>query len=132
MGIAVAGLLDESRAAYEWLARSQNDDGSWHSSYQDDQPADTARDTNFSAYITVGVRHHGLHTHDNNFLATMWPTVRKAIQLVTSHHTTTAPSPRTKRGQHIITRRPRPAESSRADTVYCTTSPSWRRQRRSR
>ncbi|MFJ8967149.1 hypothetical protein ACIRG5_47990 [Lentzea sp. NPDC102401] len=28
MGMAVAGLLDESRAAYEWLARTQNDDGS--------------------------------------------------------------------------------------------------------
>lgn len=84
MGMAVAGLLDESRAAYAWLARVQNTDGSWHSSYQDGQPTELARDTNFTAYIAVGVRHHWLLTHDDEFLNAMWPVVRKAIDFVIS------------------------------------------------
>lgn len=82
MGMAVGGLLDESRAAYEWLARTQNDDGSWYTSYQDSEPTGTARDTNYTAYIAVGVRHHWLLTGDHGFLTAMWPAVRAAIEFV--------------------------------------------------
>lgn len=82
MGMTVAGLLDESRAAYDWLATHQNPDGSWYTSYEDGRPADLARDTNYSAYIAVGVRHHWLLTQDETFLAAMWPAVRDAIDFV--------------------------------------------------
>lgn len=88
MGMAVTGLLDESRAAYHWLATTQNPDGSWYTSYEDGHAADTARDTNYTAYIAVGVRHHWLLTQDDDFLTTMWPAVRKAIDFVTRQQRT--------------------------------------------
>lgn len=60
MGLDVAGLHDEAAAAYDWLARNQNPDGSWYAAYRDNQPTDTSCDSNFTAYVAVGVRHHQL------------------------------------------------------------------------
>ena len=67
---------EAGRHADPW---NQNDDSSWHSSYQDGQPSDTTRDSNYFAYIVVGIRHYWLLTRDNAFLTAMWPTVRSAI-----------------------------------------------------
>lgn len=82
MGLAVAGFHDQARAAYDWLATTQNKDGSWATSYLNGRVVEAAQDTNYSAYIAVGVRHQWLLTHDHAFLTTMWPTVTKAIDFV--------------------------------------------------
>lgn len=79
MGLDAAGLHDEAAAAYDWLARKQNPDGSWCGTYQDDQPTDVSCDSNFTAYIAVGVRHHRLNGNDVDRLI---PVVERAIDFV--------------------------------------------------
>ncbi|SMD06357.1 prenyltransferase/squalene oxidase repeat-containing protein [Kibdelosporangium aridum] len=82
MGLDVAGCHAEAAAAYRWLARTQNPDGSWYAEYRDGQVTDSAKDTNFTAYIAVGVLHHALSTQNSSFLRELWPTVRDAIEFV--------------------------------------------------
>jgi hypothetical protein len=92
MALDVAGLPDRALAAYRWLAASQNPDGSWYAAYADApqgvrEPTNRLRETNFSAYIAVGVWHHWLATGDEDFLAEMWPPVRRAVDFVLSLQT---------------------------------------------
>jgi len=79
MGLTVGGYFNEARKAYRWLAGRQLSDGSWYAAYRNGIPEDTTRDTNFCAYIAVGLYHYYLSTGDTDFLARMWPTVRSAI-----------------------------------------------------
>lgn len=79
MGLAVGGYFDQARKAYRWLADRQLSDGSWYATYRKGIPADKTRDTNFCAYIAVGLYHYYLSTGDRGFLDRMWPTVRSAI-----------------------------------------------------
>jgi len=92
MALEVAGLPDRALAAYRWLAASQNPDGSWYAAYADapegvSEPTNRLRETNFSAYMAVGVWHHWLATGDEDFLAEMWPPVRRAVDFVLSLQT---------------------------------------------
>ncbi len=82
MALTAAGRLDAARAAYEWSRRTQRPDGSWPIQLRDDVVEDPHSDTNFCAYIAAGVWHHLLVTGDRDFAATMWPTVRRAIDFV--------------------------------------------------
>jgi hypothetical protein len=88
MGLDVAGRHEQARAAYEWLRRTQNPDGSWYRSYaltadpQQSTVDDTLRDANFSAYVAVGLLHHIRSTGDERFLDEMWPTVVAAMGFV--------------------------------------------------
>ena len=87
MALDVAGLPEPALAAYRWLAASQNADGSWYAAYADapegvTEPTNRLRETNFTAYIAVGVWHHFLVTGDEEFLAEMWPPVRRATDFV--------------------------------------------------
>ncbi|MEV6318706.1 prenyltransferase [Streptomyces sp. NPDC051776] len=85
MALDAAGEHGRAEAAYRWLARHQNRDGSWYAAYADgaaDRPTDRGRETNFVAYIAVGVWHHYLSTGDDAFLDSMWPTVRAALEFV--------------------------------------------------
>ena len=75
MALDAAGEHERAEAAYRWLARHQNPDGSWYAAYPDtpagvaaDAPTDRARETNFCAYVAVGVWHHYLATGDDTFL----------------------------------------------------------------
>ena len=79
MGLTVGGYFDQARKAYRWLADRQLSDGSWYATYRNGIPADKTRDTNFCAYIAVGLYHYYLSTGDTDFLGRMWPTVRSAI-----------------------------------------------------
>ncbi|MBW1841846.1 MAG: phenyltransferase domain-containing protein [Deltaproteobacteria bacterium] len=79
MGLSVGGYFREARRAYEWMARTQLEDGSWYASYRDGIPVDKTRDTNLSSYIAVGVYHYYLISKDTPFLTAMWETVRSAI-----------------------------------------------------
>jgi hypothetical protein len=90
MALDTAGEHAAARAAYRWLARSQNADGSWHANYADDpmsvtEVVDATRETNFSAYVAVGAYHHYLATGDRRFLAELWPTVAAAVEFVLRH-----------------------------------------------
>lgn len=65
--------------------RHQNPDGSWYAAYADgdaEAPTDRGRETNFCAYLAVGVWHHFLSTGDEAFLDRMWPAVHAAIEYV--------------------------------------------------
>ncbi|RZS43390.1 hypothetical protein EV193_102369 [Herbihabitans rhizosphaerae] len=82
MGLDAADRHAEAEAAYDWLAARQNPDGSWYAEYREGLVADLAKDTNFTAYIAVGVLHHALSTHDSAFLERLWPAVSAAMEFV--------------------------------------------------
>ncbi|WP_103529639.1 prenyltransferase/squalene oxidase repeat-containing protein [Streptomyces sp. SM12] len=85
MALDAAGDHHRARAAYEWLARHQLPDGSWYAAYADGdatRPTDRTRETNFCAYVAVGVLHHHLATGDEEFRRRMWPVVSAAVEFV--------------------------------------------------
>lgn len=83
MGLTVAGCHAAARRAYEWSCATQAVDGSWWSAYQAGAPEPGAhKDANMTAYIAAGVRHYFLATGDMDFLAFMWPTVKRAMDFV--------------------------------------------------
>ena len=82
MALTVGGRRAEAERAYEWLASTQHDDGSWFNYYLEDGVEDYRLDTNVTAYVAVGVLHHFLATKDTGFLATMAPVVEAAMGFV--------------------------------------------------
>jgi hypothetical protein len=82
MGLDAAHRPREARAAYRWLRATQNHDGSWFRRYQGAEVADPARESNFCAYLAVGLHYHVLRTGDDAFLAEMWPALDAAITFV--------------------------------------------------
>ncbi len=82
MALSATGFHDEALAAYRWSMRTQRPDGSWPIEFAQGRVVDANIDSNFCAYIAVGVWHHYLVTADVNFLVELWPTVRGAIDLV--------------------------------------------------
>ncbi|WP_326599273.1 prenyltransferase [Streptomyces sp. NBC_01803] len=85
MALDSAGEHERAAAAYEWLARHQNADGSWYAAYADgdaDQTIDLGKESNFCAYPAVGVLHHYLATGDELFRRRMWPVVSAAVEFV--------------------------------------------------
>lgn len=85
MALDTAGEHGRAEAAYRWLAEHQLPDGSWYSAYADGdarRPTDRARESNFCAYIAVGVWHHYLATGDDAFLERLWPVVAAAVEFV--------------------------------------------------
>jgi hypothetical protein len=84
MALSTAGRSGAARRAYEWLRRSQRADGSWPRKMVDGRWADSAAETNHAAYVAVGVWHELQVSGDHRFAASMWPTVRRAIEWVLS------------------------------------------------
>jgi hypothetical protein len=82
MGLDAAGFHHEARAAYEWLRGTQASDGSWPAAVDRSGVLDGSVDANFCAYIATGVWHHFLSTSDDAWLASMWPCVQGAIDVV--------------------------------------------------
>jgi hypothetical protein len=82
MALDVAGRSAEARAAYEWLRRCQNPDGSWYRGYRGDEVTDGVCESNFSAYLAVGLWHHYHLTGDEAYLHRMWPTLKRALDFV--------------------------------------------------
>ncbi|MBY8887311.1 prenyltransferase [Streptomyces sp. PTM05] len=87
MALDAAGEHARAAAAYAWLARVQNADGSWYAAYDyadgaEGSPKDRGREANFCAYVAVGVWHHYLSTGDEAFLDAMWPHLFAAIEFV--------------------------------------------------
>lgn len=79
MGLSTAGFFTEAGRAYEWLAASQLEDGSWWSEIKDGKVINSSKESNFSAYVAVGTFHHYLITRDIKFLKDMWHTVSLGI-----------------------------------------------------
>ena len=82
MALSATGLLREAEAAYDWSRRTQRADGSWPTKITTGRVDDAASDSNFCAYLAVGVWHHYAITGDSAFVARMWPVVRRAIGFV--------------------------------------------------
>jgi hypothetical protein len=82
MGLNVAGRKLDARAAFQWLAARQLEDGSWYSAYRLGEPEDRTRETNMAAYIAVGVYHDFLLHDEPAFLREMWPVIDKAMEFV--------------------------------------------------
>ncbi|WLP92008.1 hypothetical protein [Gordonia sp. NB41Y] len=82
MALSVTGFVAEAEAAYDWSHRHQRPDGSWPITIVQGEITDPGIDSNFCAYIAVGVWHHYLITGDTAFLERMWPVVWSAIDLV--------------------------------------------------
>ncbi|EST37198.1 prenyltransferase-like family protein [Streptomycetaceae bacterium MP113-05] len=85
MALDAAGEYARGEAAYRWLADHQLPDGSWYAAYADGdatRPTDRAKETNFCAYVAVGVWHHYLSTGDDAFADRMWPVVSRAVRFV--------------------------------------------------
>ncbi|TDC76090.1 prenyltransferase [Streptomyces hainanensis] len=83
MALDTAGRHEQAAAAYDWLARHQNPDGSWYAAYAEGdatRPTDLGRESNFCAYPAVGVLHHYLATGDEAFRRRMWPVVHAAVE----------------------------------------------------
>jgi len=80
MGLCVRGYHRAARRAFRWMAATRLEAGGWYAAYQSGAPLDTTRDTNFSAYIAVGLLHYYLTTGDLAFLTEMWETLQGAIE----------------------------------------------------
>lgn len=85
MGLSVAGQWEAAEKAYGFLREAQRGDGSWPIKWQDGEVELEDVDSNFCAYIAVGVWHHHLVTASPGFLESMWSTVRRALDLVLAH-----------------------------------------------
>ncbi|MEV4256742.1 prenyltransferase [Spirillospora sp. NPDC049652] len=79
MALTVAGLRDEARRAYAWLASVQRPDGSWPAKWVLGEVTEPGGESNHAAYVAVGVWHELLVTGDEAFARAMWPVVRRAI-----------------------------------------------------
>jgi hypothetical protein len=83
MGLTVGGCHKEAMKAYDWSARTQLEDGSWWSYYEDGTPQQGAyKDSNMTAYVAVGVLHYFLSTGDRRFLRKMYAMVSSAMDYV--------------------------------------------------
>jgi hypothetical protein len=80
MGLSIAGFYHKAERAYQWLGATQLADGSWWSEIKDEQIINSTKETNFAAYIAVGVFHHYLITGNVEFLKYMWNSVSRGIQ----------------------------------------------------
>ncbi|MEN6509761.1 MAG: phenyltransferase domain-containing protein [Smithella sp.] len=80
MGLSTAGYFSQAERAYQWLIKTQLPDGSWWSDSKDGVIINATKETNFAAYIAVGVYHHYLITGSLDFLKAMWPSVSRGIQ----------------------------------------------------
>nr|WP_208383580.1 prenyltransferase [Modestobacter marinus] len=83
MALDVGGEHGRALAAYDWLAGQQRADGSWAAEYRDGAVVSPAVESNHAGYLAVGVWHSWLCTGDAGMVDRLWPTVRRALDLVT-------------------------------------------------
>jgi hypothetical protein len=84
MALSVAGRYAEAERAYRWMFATQRPDGSWPMRVRAGRVEDAGADTNFTAYLAVGVWHHWLVTGSRRFVHAAWEPVRRCLDFVTS------------------------------------------------
>jgi len=84
MALVVAGKVTAAERAYGWLFTTQREDGSWPMRSTSGVVDDDGTDANMCAYVAVGVWHHWLVRRDRGFVRRAWPSVRRALDHVTS------------------------------------------------
>jgi hypothetical protein len=82
MALTLGGRLDEARAAYAWMRRTQEPDGAWRMKYDGERVLDASVDTNQCAYVAVGVWQWWTVTGDRSLVERMWPHVQRALDFV--------------------------------------------------
>lgn len=82
MALLAAGFRGEAEGAYLWLQRTQRPDGSWPMQFRRGVVENPDSDSNFSAYLAVGIWHHYTITGDERFAQELWPTVRAGLDFV--------------------------------------------------
>ena len=87
MALTVAGKIEAAIKAFEWMQLNQEKVGGWFSEYKLGVPSKRRIETNFAAYICVGIWHFYLATKDKGFLEEYFPVLDKAMEFVTSMQT---------------------------------------------
>ena len=87
MALTVAGKFEAAKKAYEWIKFNQEEVGGWYSEYKSGIPSNRRIETNFSAYICVGIWHFYLVTKDKGFVEDYFPVLDKAMKFVFSMQT---------------------------------------------
>jgi hypothetical protein len=82
MALDVGGEHARARAAYDWLAARQRPDGSWAAEYRNGAVVAPGVESNHAGYLAVGIWHSWLCTGDAGLVDRLWPTVRRALDLV--------------------------------------------------
>jgi hypothetical protein len=82
MGLTMARRFAEAAAAFRFLARTQNEDGSWPAEWRGEVVSNATRETNHAAYLAAGLWHLHVAQPDPDLLAELWPTVEGAIDFV--------------------------------------------------
>ncbi len=82
MGLELAGRYEEARAAFRHLVDTQEANGGWVAEWHGDRIVDGTFQSNHAAYVATGLWHYYLATEDIDFVAEMWPTMRRAIDFV--------------------------------------------------
>ncbi|GAB3023585.1 prenyltransferase [Nocardioides flavus (ex Wang et al. 2016)] len=84
MALMVGGRREAAERAFAWVRETQRADGSWPMKTVAGEVEDHSGETNMSAYVAVATWHHWLVARDEAFVRLMWPTVRRALDFVTS------------------------------------------------
>jgi hypothetical protein len=79
MGLTTLGFRDQALNGLQWMVANQNEDGSWYNLYQDEEPLELNKQTNYASYIAVAVWHFYLLNNNINFLQNFWEPVKKGI-----------------------------------------------------
>ncbi len=93
MGLSIGGEFEAAELAYKWLSDEQLEDGSWWEEYFETDGDATRpgkqerRETNFVAYVAVGLWHHYLITGNIEFLRQHWLMLKNAFTFVLDQQT---------------------------------------------
>ena len=87
MALVTAGEIEAAKNAYSWMQLSQEEVGGWFSEYKLGSPSKRRVETNFAAYICVGLWHFYLVTKNKDFLEEYFPVLDKAMKFVCSMQT---------------------------------------------
>jgi hypothetical protein len=82
MALVRGGRRAEAERAFDWLAATQLEDGTWCRYHLAEGIEDPRRDPNVGAYVATGAWWHYLCTGDVGFLEAMWPVIDAAMGFV--------------------------------------------------
>lgn len=84
MGLTTVGRFDAARAAYRFLARTQEANGAFAAERIGGEITRISHESNHAAYLATGLWHLHRATEDSAFLAELWPALDRAINWVVS------------------------------------------------